>query len=317
MAIPLLIISGPTASGKTELSLALAKALDAEILYADSMTIYKGMNIGTAKPSLEERSLIPHHLIDIRDPWQAYSAGDFVEEAHRIILQIHERGKKVVLTGGTTLYIKSLLEGIFTGPPADWDIRKKLMEKDPQSLYQELCECDPESAAKVSPNDSRRVIRSLEVYYASGVPITQLRKENTKPPGDYMPFFLGMEWDRPVLYQRIEQRIDRMLAQGLIEETRNLLQLPYPLSHTASKAIGYKETIEALHDPAKMPGLADQIKINTRHFAKHQMTWLRRFPIQWIQATLGKDTVVQICLEKYFSFIKLQAAGKFLQAGSI
>ncbi len=304
MAIPIVIVSGPTASGKTELSLALAKALDAEILYADSMTIYKGMDVGTAKPSLEERKLIPHHLIDICDPWESYSAGDFVEAAHEIIMQIQERGKRILLTGGTTLYIKSLLEGIFIGPPANWEIRNQLLTRDPLSLYQELYQCDPESAAKVAPNDSRRVIRSLEVYLSTGIPITQLRKQGTKPLGDYQPFFLGVDWERPILYQRIEQRVDSMLAKGLVEETRQLLQLPYPLSHTASQAIGYKETIEALLEPEKMPGLGDKIKLNTRHFAKHQVTWLRRFPIEWIPGTLDKNEMLQICLEKAGNFYK-------------
>jgi tRNA dimethylallyltransferase len=296
MATPLFILLGPTGSGKTKLAISLAPSLDAEIVSADSMAIYRGMDIGTAKPTQEERLLASHHLIDIHDPWETYSAGMFVEEASKIIEKITERGHKVLLVGGTSLYIKSLLQGIFTGPAANWELRRQWMARSKESLYEELCQVDYETSQKISPNDVRRIIRALEVFYCTGIPISFYRKKYTKPRGDYEGKFVGIQWDRATLYRRIEERVEKMIKNGLVEETERLLQLRLPLAHTASQAIGYKETIAAIEDKSLMPSLVETIKKNTRHFAKKQMTWLRRFPIEWVSAK--EYTTQQELIEK-------------------
>ncbi len=283
MTIPLLILFGPTASGKTKLATELAKHFESEIISADSMAIYRGMDIGTAKPSAEERCT-PYHLIDICDPWESYSVGMFIEDAAATIAAIHQRGKTVLMVGGTALYVKGLLEGIFDGPPANWALRNSLAKEYPQELYQRLCQIDPVSAQKISCHDLRRIIRGLEVFYSTGKPISLWQKQCTNPPALYAPCFIGLAWERQALYDRIEQRVDQMIQNGLIAETQRLLALPYPLSHTASQAIGYKETIAALHDSSLMNDLIPKIKQNTRRFAKRQLTWLKRFPIHWISA---------------------------------
>lgn len=282
MPTNLLILFGPTASGKTKLATLLAQQLAVEVISADSMAIYRQMNIGTAKPTAFERQLVPYHLIDILDPWESYNTGTFVESAANLIQEITNRKKVVTIVGGTALYVKSLLEGIFEGPKANWELRNELAKENPEQLYKKLVEIDIKTAQHISSNDLRRIIRALEVFYTTGQPISIWREQNTHPYSTYAPCFIGIEWDRQVLYNRIEQRVDMMMEQGLIEETRQLLTLPYPLSHTAEQAIGYKETIAALHNNALLDKLADQIKQNTRRFAKRQLTWLRRFPIQWI-----------------------------------
>ena len=289
MSTRLYILVGPTGSGKTSLGIQLAQHLNAEIISVDSMAIYRQMDIGTAKPSLEERRLIPHHLIDICDPWESYSVGSFVEDASRLIQEIKSRGHKILLVGGTALYIKNLLDGIFESPPVDWDLRNQLREESLSQLYQKLQEIDPETASKVAMNDTRRVIRAMEVYLKTGQTISQWRKEHTGVTGDYSPLFIGLHWDRPLLYQRIEKRVDNMLQNGLLDETRDLMALPHPLSHTASQAIGYKESIAALQEPGLMEELAPTIKQNTRRFAKRQLTWLKRFPVNWIPVSFSTE----------------------------
>lgn len=302
MTIPLYILVGPTASGKSRLSILLAKHMDAEIISADSMAIYRGMDIGTAKPSIPEQKQVKHHLIDICDPWETYNAGRFVEKATDCIKQIQANNRKILIVGGTALYIKSLIEGIFEGPPADWKIRETLAKRDNESLYSELMSIDEESAQKISPNDLRRIIRALEVYYITKIPISVLRRKYTKPNSNYITYFIGISWERPLLYERINKRVDHMLKNGLLEETKKLLHLPYPLSHTASQAIGYRETILALKNEIPMAELEETIKRNTRRFAKRQMTWLRRFPVNWIPS--DNNTQTEYLFEqalKYFS----------------
>lgn len=282
--IPLLILVGPTASGKTEVAVPLAQALRAEIVSADSMLIYRGMDIGTAKPSPEIRQAVTHHLIDICDPWESFDTALFVQKAGTLIRDIHSRGKQTILVGGTALYIQSLLTGLFQGPAANWEIREKLLKKNLESLYQELRQVDPDSAGKISGNDQRRIVRALEVFYVTGTPISRQQQQWANPSGEYKPVFIGILWAKEVLHQRINKRVEEMLAKGLIAETEKLLSHPRPLSHTASQAIGYKEVIAAIRNPALSPHLLETLQRNTRHFAKRQMTWFRRFPVHWLHA---------------------------------
>jgi tRNA dimethylallyltransferase len=289
MSIPLILLVGPTASGKTEVAIPLAQALQAEIISSDSMQVYRGMDIGTAKPTLAQRRIVPHHLIDICDPWQPFSAAMFVELAKQAIEDIANRGKRVLLVGGTALYIKTLLEGIFVGPSANWDIRGELTKQTVESLYDELTCVDPEAASHIYAQDMRRIIRALEVYYTTGIPISQYQRLYTQKVGDFAPFFIGIQWERSILHQRIAERVTKMLSDGLVAETQRLLALPYPISYTAAQAIGYKEAIAAIHTPELLTSLSTIIQRNTKSFAKRQITWLRRFPINWLVASPTSD----------------------------
>lgn len=285
MSIPIVIIMGPTASGKTELSIPLAQALDAEIISCDSMQIYRGMDIGTSKPTIEERQSVVHHLIDICDPWESYSSALFVRDASAKIREIHERGHRVLIVGGTVLYIKNLLEGIFSGPGANWELRQQLSARAVENLYQELCQIDAATAQKISQRDKRRIIRAIEIFHTTGVPISQCQQQDTAPTMQFAARFIGVHWNREILYRRIEERVIQMLASGLVAEVEALLNLPHPLSHTASQAIGYKEIICALQQQQSITDATALIQRNTKRFAKRQLTWLRRFPIHWASMT--------------------------------
>lgn len=290
MSIPLILLVGPTASGKTEVGIPLAQALQAEIISTDSMQVYRGMDIGTAKPTIAQRQLVPHHLVDICDPWEPFNAALFVQLATQKIEEVAVRGKRALLVGGTALYIKALLEGIFVGPSANWEIREELTKRPLQSLYEELSRIDPDAAQRIYAQDQRRIIRALEVYYTTGIPISQYQREHTHKMGDFDPFFIGIQWERAILHQRIEERVAKMLATGLITETQRLLSLPHPLSHTAAQAIGYKEIIAAIREPELFATLPATIQRNTKLFAKRQMTWLRRFPVSWLPADANTST---------------------------
>ncbi len=284
----LYILVGPTASGKSKLALELAKKMGAEIVSADSMSIYRQMDVGTAKPLPEERSLIAHHLIDICDPWESFSAGMFARQAKETIEEIESRGKKVLLVGGTGLYIKSLTEGLVETVDANWELRHKFSLRPKEDLYQELEQVDPEAAARISPNDMIRIVRALEVFHLTGKPLSQQQKNLTQPPLECRPCYVGLLWPRPILYQRIEERVDKMILNGLEDETKRLLEMKQPLSRTASQAIGYRDMISYLEGKISEENLIPEIKQNTRRFAKRQMTWLRRFPVQWIEMSEEK-----------------------------
>ena len=291
--IPLCIIMGATGSGKTVLAHALAKKIHAEIISADSMAIYRGLDIGTAKPTDKELQEVPYHLVNIREPWESYNAGAFVDDASVIIEKARAKSHPVIIVGGTVLYIKRLMEGIFNGPPANWQLRDELAQRTTEDLYAQLCQVDPNAAKKIYAQDNRRIIRALEVYLDTGIPISQWQKEKTFAPCNYQAVYIGVERERSELYRRIEKRVDWMIDNGLIEETKRLLELPYPLSLTASQAIGYQETILALSNPELMPTLIDDIKCHTRQFAKRQLTWLRRFRIKWFDMNQSLDMLVQ------------------------
>jgi len=275
------LITGPTGSGKSEVALRLAELLNGEIVSFDSMQIYRGMDIGTAKPTLEEREQVRHHLIDIVDPWEDYSLGRFVEDAHAAVGDITRRGKRPLLVGGTGLYIKGYIKGVFEGPSADWELRKELRKRAGREgtigLHEELAEKDPEAAARIHPNDLRRIVRALEVYYKSGRPISSLQQQfdADKPSGAV--FGVIIRRAKEDLERRISERVDRMLQEGLIDEVRRLLAHPKGLGRAARQALGYKEVIEHLEGKLPLPDTRWTIKRNTRRFAKRQMTWFRSF----------------------------------------
>jgi tRNA dimethylallyltransferase len=272
-------LTGATASGKTQVSLELAKRLDAEIISLDSMAIYRGMDLGTAKPTVNQRAEIPHHLIDVIDPTDRFSVSQYCEMAHQTIDEIRGRGKQVLFVGGTALYLKSLLRGMFEGPPADWDFRKQIEdeieEMGNEFLHQRLQMIDPVSAHHLHPNDKRRIIRALEVYKSTGQPIShwQLQFDEGHQADQCRVFTLRHA--RPILHQRIEQRVEQMFAAGLVEEVRGLLDQWTELGTTARQAVGYREVIEHLQNDVDLESTREKVRVRTRRFARHQETWFR------------------------------------------
>lgn len=276
----LIVLTGPTAVGKTELSLDLAKSIDGEIISADSMQIYKDMDIGTAKATNKERKIVNHHLIDIIDPDEDYSVSRFQEDADKAIKRIKERGKIPLLVGGTHLYIKAVLEGFMLPDiEPDFDLRQDLEEiadkKGTEEVHSILAEKDPETAEKLHPNDIRRVIRAIEIFEQTGKTKSQFKKEQEKRPPRYSANKFALIRSRENLYQRINKRVDIMMDNDLLEEVKFLIN-NYNLSDTARQALGYKEVISYLDGKISLEGAVEQIKKRSRHFAKRQLTWLRK-----------------------------------------
>jgi len=272
-------LSGPTASGKTSIGVVLAGRVGGEILSMDSMAVYRGMDVGTAKPTETDRGGVAHHLIDIADPCDPFSLADYLDAAAERVRRMEAEGKTALFVGGTPLYLKALLRGVFDGPPADWDLRNRLMEEAASAsglfLYERLKETDPESAARLHPNDARRLIRAIEVFEKTGRPISALQRQfETARPRDACRVFV-LDWNRDALYRRIDRRVEEMLAAGLVEEVRRLLAGPRPPGRTALQAVGYREVVEHLQRGTTRFEMVEAIKRNTRRFAKRQLTWFR------------------------------------------
>ncbi len=289
------IIYGPTAVGKTELMLNVCQSLDCEIISMDSRQIYRYMDIGTAKPTEEERRIVTHHLIDIIDPDQNYNAFMYREDAMKIMKDLKSCGKIPVFVGGTGLYVEALVRGIFEGVPADENVRKelkKLHEKEPGILRKMLEEFDPESAKKIHPNDLKRTIRALEVYIKTGKRISQLQKK-ARPAGNFKIIILWRE--RKELYERINLRVEKMIEKGLIDETKRLLDMGYSKDLNSLNTIGYKETIEFLEGKYDFQHYVHILKRNTRHFARRQIIWSKRYKDAIkINLTFEKDPVSKL-----------------------
>lgn len=271
-------LTGPTAGGKSKLGVAMAQDLEAEIISLDSMAIYRRMNIGTAKPTKEEQGGIPHHLIDIIEPWEDFSLAAYVVRARAKVDEIQNRGKKVLFVGGTPLYLKGVLRGIFDGPQADPLLRAQLDQNEdlsPGTLHRELTAIDPETALRLHPNDRRRIIRALEVYQKTGQPISFFQKQFDEPASFERAKVLVLDWNREILYERINQRVDQMMVAGFEEEVRALLAEERPLSRTASQAVGYRELIAAFDGKMTVPEAVERTKQLSRNFAKSQGTWFR------------------------------------------
>ena len=287
------VLTGPTASGKTALSIRLAKAHDCEIVCMDSMQIYRRMNIGTAKPTTEEMAGVPHHMIDVADPDEAFSVARYQEMAEECIADIHSRGRRALLVGGTGLYLRALRQPMAMGDvSADEAVRAELeaiaLEKNgKQRLHDMLAAVDAATAARLHLNDTRRVIRALEVYRLTGVPFSQQPQIQTESRYRYRVATLTM--DRSLLYRRVEKRIDIMFADGLADEVRGLLDSGVPDDAQAMKAIGYKELVPYVRGEATFEETDYLLKLNTRHYAKRQLTWMRREPdVLWVDG-LAED----------------------------
>jgi len=280
---------GATASGKTSLALEVAKHLPCEVVCMDSMQIYRRMDIGTAKPTAQEQAIAPHHMIDIVDPSDSYSVAEYVEAAHKVIADILRRSKIPMLVGGTGLYLQGLsLPMNYGGLPSDPAVRQQLTNElsstSPSAMHQRLAGVDPESAARLHPNDTRRVIRALEIYLLTGIPMSQHRTP-TDADSPYRFSLYAIDWERPVLHQRINQRVDLMMQSGLAEEVRSLLASGVKTDAQSLKGLGYKELLPALEGKISLKEAAEQIKTGTRNYARRQLIWFRRDKrINWLSA---------------------------------
>ena len=295
-----IVICGPTASGKTRLGIELAKKIDGEIVSCDSMQIYKDMTIGTAKPTEEERSEAVHHLVDFVLPSERYSVAEYKKDAENTIEQIIEKNKKPIIVGGTGLYLNSLVYGIdYPNIVTDLNYRQELEEKvnkeGLESLYKEATKIDSKAIEKISPNDKKRILRILEIYHSTGKTKSEIEADSRKngPKFDYKIFVLNM--DREKLYDRINRRVDLMIENGLIEEVKALLE-KYKEFPTAMQGLGYKEVVEYLENKTTKDEMIDKIKQETRRYAKRQITWFKSYKDAiWLDASNNDN--VSIILE--------------------
>jgi len=290
----IICIAGPTASGKTALAVELAREFNGEVVSCDSMYVYKRMNIGTAKPTVEEMGGIVHHMIDVAEPDEEFSVSKYCEMAAPIVDDIVARGKTAIIAGGTGLYMDSLIKGNDFAPFPATGVREQLEARAAvvgfDALLEELRSVDPESAERLK--DTRRVIRALEVYYETGITITEHNRRTQAIPPRYTPLWLGLDFaQRSELYKRIDMRVDIMLEMGLIKEIQDLLNSGIPPKCTAMQAIGYKEFVAALNGCGTIEQAAEEVRKSSRHYAKRQLTWFRRNKnIHWLTRETGQGS---------------------------
>jgi tRNA dimethylallyltransferase len=287
-------VIGPTASGKGRLAAEIARRVGGEVISVDSMKVYRGMDIGTAKPDLAARRGVPFHLLDVRDPGDPMSVAQWIDEAAAAEREVRARGRVPIFAGGTALYVRALTEGVFEGPAADWELRRALAlyadENGVLALHARLAAIDPKTAARLHPNDRRRVIRALEVHQKTGRPISELQTQwataafGGAPAPAGARTLVGLFWPREVLYERIDERVERMFARGFLEEARRLLALPGGIGREAAQALGYRELFAWIRSGEKEPlaAIVAAVKRHTRRFSRRQMTFFRRFPdVDW------------------------------------
>ena len=299
---PIICIAGPTASGKTALAVQLAKELGGEVVSCDSMQVYKGMDIGTAKPTREEMDGIPHHMLSVAEPWEDFSVSRYCEMAAPIVDDIVARGKTAIIAGGTGLYMDSLIKGNDFAPFPATGMREKLEQQADkegmEAMLSLLASLDPDAAARLHLADRKRIIRALEVYYETGETITQHNRKTQEIPPRYQPVWLGLDFaDRSELYRRIDLRVEIMLQNGLVDEIRSLLNRGIPAKCTAMQAIGYKEFVSALEGNGTLEEAAAQVQQSSRRYAKRLLTWFRRNPnMHWLTRATG-DSADKILLQ--------------------
>lgn len=307
----LLVLIGPTAVGKTKMSIELAKNFNAEIISGDSMQVYRGMDIGTAKISQEEMEGVPHHLIDIHEPDYPYSVAEFQAQSARLIREITDRGRLPFIVGGTGLYIESVCYGFqFSDTGADEAFRQEQFAyaqlHGHEALHRKLADVDPESAARLHPNDLRRVVRALEIFHLTGSPLSaQLAAQKKESP--YHLCLVGLTMDRQMLYNRIEERVDSMIRQGLVEEVAALMNKGYAPGLVSMQGLGYKEIVAHLHGECSLEEAVELLKRDTRRFAKRQLSWFRHMQdIEWVDVTDSEN------FSANYEKIRAIIAGKFL-----
>lgn len=288
-----ILIIGVTASGKSRLEFELARHFATEIISIDSMKVYKRMDIGTAKPPIERRRQVPYHLIDVVEPWESFGVNRFLELAWQAQQDMSVRGKKILAGGGTAMYIKNLLYGLFEGPGTDPEIRAKLRKRIENegnaTLHAELAEVDPAAVEKIHLNDTKRIVRALEVFYSTGTPISSMQTQFAgKPDPDWL--VIGLRRNKDIESRRINARVKQMVAGGLIEEARALYELDKPLSRQAEVAIGYAELFDFFKGKLSEEKAIEKIKINTRRLAKAQRTWFKTFKgVRWLDVSEDEE----------------------------
>ncbi len=292
----ILVIAGPTASGKSDLAIDLALQLAGEIVCADSLTVYRGLDIGSAKPTAEQRRRVPHHLLDIREPTRPFTAAAFRHEAARAISDILQRGKRPIVAGGSGLYLRVLLRGLTDAPGEDPALRQKLKrwadQEGSAALLEELRRVDPQTASRCHPNNLPRLLRALEVWHTAGIPLSRFHERHGFNETPYDPLFLALDVPRETLYRRIDQRVTTMLEAGLLTEVEGLLRAGVPADAKPLQAIGYKEVTAHLRGELTFEAMTELIRLNTRHLAKRQITWLRREPdVHWVAYPENSATI--------------------------
>ena len=304
----LICICGPTASGKTALAAALAKERGTEVISADSMQLYRGMHIGTAKPTEAEKQGIPHHLLDIRDPGEPFSVAQYVSLADACAQELLAEGKIPIVAGGTGLYMDALIEcSDFPGNETDHTLRERFQrmaqEQGNEAVHEALRAVDPEGAERLHPNNLKRVIRALEVYYQTGMTLGELNARNKRPEPKYQAYKIGIcPASREALYRRIDRRVEGMLREGLLDECMQLLEAG-KLTGTAAQAIGYKELIPCIEGRESLESCMEKLKQHTRNYAKRQLTWLARDPgIHWLR--YEEDTQLALLLQDSTAFLR-------------
>lgn len=298
---PLLVVLGPTASGKSRLGLAVAERLAGEIVSADAFAVYRGLDIGTDKPTADDRRRVRHHLVDCLEPSEIYSAGAFAEAAAAAIEEIESRRHTPLVVGGSHFYIRALVTGLFDSPPRDQRLRARLRDQwrlDPAAVYSRLEQVDPQSAARIGPSDPQRILRALEVFEATGTPLTR-HWQLHQPDVPYHPLLIAPRRERDDLYARIDARVDRMFASGLVEEVAAVLASGVPSSAHALKAIGYRECVGMLEGRYDLAAAIENTKRSSRRFAKRQLTWLRNAregTVHWVPPVEDGGTTAVIRL---------------------
>lgn len=293
---PAVVIAGPTASGKSALALALAREFNGEIVSCDALQVYQGMDIGTAKPGRLERDSIPHHMIDLRAPFEDFSAGDYQRLGREVLKNIQARGRIPFVSGGTGFYLRALIQGLFEGPGRSEPLRERMKRiagrRGPATLHRALARVDHVSATRIAPADVARVMRAYEVYLLTGRTMSRWQRQQTSRLEGFCWLKLGIEWPRETLYRRIEARVDQMLEMGLVDEVRGLLQR-FPEDSHAFKAIGYRQIIECLNGKMTLAQAIEETKRQSRRYAKRQLTWFRSDrEVLWLHAARGEEDLL-------------------------
>jgi tRNA dimethylallyltransferase len=301
---PLIIVLGPTGSGKSDLALAIAETFQGEIVNCDSLQLYRYLDIGTAKVPVSERRGIPHHLLDVINPDVVFTAGDYVRMARPVLDDIAGRGRIPVITGGTGFYLRALLNGLFTGPGRDDALREELASH-PEELHAKLLRIDPEAAARIHPNDTKKLIRAVEVCLLARKPLTEMFLENTEPLTGFRYLKIGLDPPRELLNDKLNLRCEAMFDKGLVEEVRQILAMGFAASAKAFDAIGYREAILFLEDKLTRSEAIERARISTRQYAKRQRTWFRReLEVEWLPS-FGIDTQTsELALRLTKNFVK-------------
>ena len=311
-------IVGPTASGKSFLAVELAQRFKGEIISSDSVQVYRGLNIGSGKLSLDQRCQIPHHLIDILDLKQTYSAALFRQQAGNIIHELHKKKTPIVVVGGTGLYLKVLTRGLFHGPASDPKLRLTLHERAETEgcpgLHRELQRLDPEAAVRIHPQDTLRIVRAMEVFYQSSLPISKFQREHGFQEKPYEVFKVGLTCAKEEIYKRIEARTDEMIKMGWVEEVRSLLHQGYPPELKTLQSLGYKHIVAYVTGNLTLPEAIHSIKRDTRRYAKRQLTWFKSDPeINWYRAGQENFTDIAKVVGEFFSIHAQKRTVSFLK----